>query len=106
VIWPEEYDPKTSAICALNDIAAKAPLQLYQGKNGERTNLVTGATGRQGGAAYQRLRKTGFRLRVLVRDPDGNQAHQLMGYGEDVFQGNLDDPDRRPSAAELRTIRM
>jgi hypothetical protein len=25
VIWPEKYDPKTSAIYALNDIDVKAP---------------------------------------------------------------------------------
>jgi len=25
VIWPEEYDPETSAIYALNDIDVKAP---------------------------------------------------------------------------------
>jgi len=27
VIWPEKYDPKTSAIYALNDIDVKAPAQ-------------------------------------------------------------------------------
>jgi hypothetical protein len=27
VIWPEKYDPKTSAISALNDIDGKAPPQ-------------------------------------------------------------------------------
>jgi hypothetical protein len=27
VIWPEEYDPKTSAVYALNDIDGKAPPQ-------------------------------------------------------------------------------
>ena len=61
--------------------------------NSERIILVTGATGRQGGAVYQRLRKSAFRLRAPVRDPGSKQAHQLIGYGEDVVQGNLDDPD-------------
>jgi hypothetical protein len=28
VIWPEKYEPKTSAICALNDIDVKAPPQV------------------------------------------------------------------------------
>jgi hypothetical protein len=27
-IWPEKYDPKTSAIYALNDIDVKAPAQV------------------------------------------------------------------------------
>lgn len=39
-------------------------------KNSERFILVTGATGRQGGAVYQHLQKKGFKLRALVRDPD------------------------------------
>jgi uncharacterized protein YbjT (DUF2867 family) len=62
-------------------------------KNSERTILVTGATGRQGGAVYQHLQKKGFKLRAPVRDPNSNQARQLTGYGEQVFHGNLDDPD-------------
>ena len=37
--------------------------------NSKRIILVTGATGRQGGAVYQQLRKKGFKLRALVRDP-------------------------------------
>jgi uncharacterized protein YbjT (DUF2867 family) len=62
-------------------------------KNSERIILVTGATGRQGGAVYQHLKKNGFKLRALVRDLNSNQARQLIRYGEKVFQGNLDDPD-------------
>jgi NADP-dependent 3-hydroxy acid dehydrogenase YdfG len=33
--------------------------------NSERIILVTGATGRQGGAVYQHLQKKGFKLRAL-----------------------------------------
>jgi uncharacterized protein YbjT (DUF2867 family) len=62
-------------------------------ENSERIILVTGATGRQGGTVYQQLQKKGFKLRALVRDPNSNQARQLMEYGEEVFQGSLDDPD-------------
>jgi uncharacterized protein YbjT (DUF2867 family) len=62
-------------------------------KNSERIILVTGATGRQGGAVYRHLQKKGFKLRALVRDPNSNRARQLMGYEEEAFQGNLDDPD-------------
>jgi uncharacterized protein YbjT (DUF2867 family) len=62
-------------------------------KNSERIILVTGATGRQGGAVRRHLQKKGFKLRALVRDPNSNQARQLTGYGAKVFQGNLDDPD-------------
>jgi uncharacterized protein YbjT (DUF2867 family) len=62
-------------------------------KNSERIILVTGATGRQGGAVRRHLQKKGFKLRALVRDPNSNKARQLMGHGEEVFQGSLDDPD-------------
>ena len=62
-------------------------------KNNEQIILVTGATGRQGGAVYQHLQKKGFKLRALVRDPNSNKARQLMRHGEEVFQGSLDDPD-------------
>lgn len=62
-------------------------------KNSERIILVTGATGRQGGAVYRHLQKQKFKLRALVRDPNSNRARQLTEHGEEVFQGNLDDPD-------------
>jgi len=61
--------------------------------NSERVILITGATGRQGGAVYRHLRKKGFKVRALVRDPNSNQARQLTGHGEKVLRGNLDDPD-------------
>jgi uncharacterized protein YbjT (DUF2867 family) len=59
----------------------------------ERIILVTGATGRQGGAVYQHLQEKVFKLRALVRDPNSNQARQLMGNGQGVFQGSFDDPE-------------
>jgi uncharacterized protein YbjT (DUF2867 family) len=62
-------------------------------KNSERIILVTGATGRQGGAVYKHLQQKGFKLRTLVRDPDSNKARQRVGHGEGVFQGGFDDPD-------------
>ena len=68
--------------------------------NSERIILVTGATGRQRGAVYQQLRKRGFKLRALVRDPGSKQARQLIEYGEKVFQGSLDDSDSLIRAME------
>ena len=35
-----------------------------------------------------------------MRDPDSKQARQLIGYGEKVFQGSLDDPDSLMRAME------
>ena len=61
--------------------------------NSEKIILVTGVTGRQGGAVYQHLRKKGFELHALVRDPNSDRARQLLGFGAKVLQGSLDDPD-------------
>ena len=60
--------------------------------NSQRTILIIGATGQQGGAAYRHLRKRGFKLRALVRDPNSDKARELIGAGQEVFHGNLDDP--------------
>ena len=68
--------------------------------NSERMILVTGATGQQGGAVHQHLRKNGFKLRALVRDPNSNKARRLMGQGGEVFQGSLDDPHSLMRAME------
>lgn len=62
-------------------------------KNNERSILVTGATGRQGSAAYKHLQKAGFKLRALTRNPESDQARQLTATGGNVIQGSLDDPD-------------
>jgi uncharacterized protein YbjT (DUF2867 family) len=51
--------------------------------NSERIILVTGATGRQGGAVYQQLRKKGFKLRS-IQDFDRSRASRdgaEFGFG-------------------------
>ncbi|MFF3667060.1 NmrA family NAD(P)-binding protein [Microtetraspora malaysiensis] len=54
--------------------------------------LVTGATGRQGGAAAARLLADGWPVRVLVRDPAAAAARELAAAGAELLQGDLDDP--------------
>jgi uncharacterized protein YbjT (DUF2867 family) len=61
-------------------------------QNSERIILVTGATGRQGGAVHEHLQKKGFKLRALVRDRNSNKACQLLAHGAKLFQGSFDDP--------------
>jgi uncharacterized protein YbjT (DUF2867 family) len=60
-------------------------------KNSNRTILVTGATGKQGGAALRHLRERGFPIRALTRDPNQAKARELVGRGTEVFRGDLDD---------------
>lgn len=60
-------------------------------ENKNRTVVVTGATGKQGGAAFRHLREKGFALRALVRDPDKPNARALEGPRVEVLRGDLDD---------------
>jgi uncharacterized protein YbjT (DUF2867 family) len=65
----------------------------------DRTVLVTGATGRQGGAVIRHLLPKGWKLRALTRNPDGHEAQALARQGVEVVQGDLEDPDSIARAA-------
>jgi len=56
-----------------------------------QTILITGVTGKQGGAVAQALQSTGFRLRGLTRKPDSERAAALARQGVDIMKGDLDD---------------
>lgn len=60
-------------------------------KNNDKLILVTGVTGHQGNAVFRHLKKRGFKLRVLVRDPNSEKARAFIGHGEEVVQGDLND---------------
>ena len=55
----------------------------------DKTILITGATGRQGGAALRHLQQAGWKVRALVRDPQKPQAQQLAQSGVELVQGDL-----------------
>jgi uncharacterized protein YbjT (DUF2867 family) len=55
----------------------------------DRTILITGVTGNQGGAVAQALQGTGFHLRGLTRTPE--RAAALARQGIDIVKGDLDD---------------
>ena len=57
----------------------------------DRTILITGVTGNQGGAVAQALQGAGFHLRGLTRKPDGERAAALARQGIDIVKGDLDD---------------
>ena len=65
---------------------------MSSGANAERTVLVTGATGKQGGVVARELLRRGFRVRALTRDPSKPTARALAELGADVVRGDLDDP--------------
>jgi len=58
----------------------------------EKTILITGATGKQGGATLRHLaERGGFKLRAMTRKPDGDAAKALSALGAEVVVGDLDD---------------
>lgn len=62
--------------------------------------LVTGATGRQGGAVTTALLELGVPVRALVRDPEATRALALRARGVALIRGDLDDADSLRAACE------
>ncbi|MFC7273040.1 NmrA family NAD(P)-binding protein [Paractinoplanes rhizophilus] len=60
--------------------------------------LVTGATGKQGGATARRLLAEGRPVRALVRDPAAPAAAELAAAGAALVTGDFDDPASLPAA--------
>ncbi|WP_406315700.1 NmrA/HSCARG family protein [Streptosporangium sp. NBC_01639] len=61
--------------------------------------LVTGVTGRQGGAVAAQLLAAGWPVRALVRDPAAPVAQMLKAQGAELRVGDLDDPGSLAAAA-------
>lgn len=55
----------------------------------KRMIVVSGATGRQGGAVTRHLLDRGFGVRALTRKPNSAAARALAGRGAQVVEGNL-----------------
>jgi uncharacterized protein YbjT (DUF2867 family) len=53
--------------------------------------LVTGATGRQGGAVVHHLSDRGASVRALTRNPQSRPARGLASQGIRVVNGDMDD---------------
>ncbi|MEU4893384.1 NmrA family NAD(P)-binding protein [Streptomyces sp. NPDC044780] len=62
--------------------------------------LVTGATGRQGGATARALLAAGVPVRALVRDPATDRARAIEALGADLVTGDLHDRASVIRAAE------
>lgn len=66
----------------------------------ERTILITGITGQQGGAVAAALAGSGLRLRGMTRKPSGDAAQAFAREGVTIVQGDLDDPGSLREALE------
>jgi uncharacterized protein YbjT (DUF2867 family) len=62
--------------------------------------LVTGATGKQGGATARRLLAAGRPVRALVRDTTTAAATTLAEAGAELVRGDFDDPTSLPPALD------
>lgn len=67
--------------------------------------LVTGGTGKQGGAVLHELRKRGIPVRALVRDPSGEKVAALGELGVELAKGDLNDAvSLRPACVGVRAV--
>lgn len=57
-----------------------------------RIILVTGATGKQGGAVARHLLQNGWMVRALTRSPEKDATLALKQKGAQIVKGDLDDP--------------
>lgn len=57
----------------------------------DRPVVVTGATGKQGGAVARRLLDRGHRVRAVTRNPSKPEAKWLADRGAEVVQADLED---------------
>jgi len=66
----------------------------------DKVVLVTGATGRQGGAVVRHMLPKSWKLRALTRRPEAHEAQSLARQGVQVVQGDLEDPASIARAAD------
>ena len=66
----------------------------------DRTVLITGVTGNQGGATARALVGQELRLRGMTRRPHGDAARALKDLGVEIIEGDLDDEDSLKRAVE------
>jgi uncharacterized protein YbjT (DUF2867 family) len=69
----------------------RAPHDVLMNDRDARTALVTGVTGAQGGATARQLRRAGWRVRGLTRNPGSRRARVRRDQGIELVSGDLDD---------------
>jgi uncharacterized protein YbjT (DUF2867 family) len=69
----------------------------------ELTVVVTGSTGKQGGAVARRLLERGHQVRAVTRDPNSSQAKSLANAGATLVAASLEDAAAITKALEGAT---
>ena len=59
----------------------------------EKIVVISGATGKQGGAVARFLAGQGFHIKAMTRKPHGDAVHALRQLGAEIVQGDLDDAE-------------
>ena len=88
------------AACGKNDDTSVVAKDAVENDNAAKLILVSGATGRQGGAVARELLSRGYRVRGLTRNPDSERAQQLAGLGIEMVKGDFNDVDSLHHAAQ------
>ena len=78
----------------------------------ELTVVITGSTGKQGGAVARGLLDRGHKVRAVTRDPNSSQAKSLANAGATLVAASLEDTaacnlltsPSRPSAWKAITV--
>ena len=81
----------SATACGKNTDTAASAKDNAENDNTAKLILVSGATGRQGGAVARELLSRGYPVRGLTRNPDSERAQQLAGLGIDMVKGDFDD---------------
>jgi uncharacterized protein YbjT (DUF2867 family) len=66
----------------------------------DRTVVISGATGQQGGATARALAGKGFKIRALTRNPDSDAAKAIAATGAELVKAELDDEGSIRSALQ------
>ncbi len=67
------------------------------------TVVVTGSTGKQGGAVARVLLERGHKVRAVTRDPNSSQAQSLANAGATLVTASLEDTEALTKALEGAT---
>lgn len=83
------------------DFSKECDSDLWRDKMTEqKTILVTGATGQQGGAVARELLAHGHSVKAMTRNPGNEKAQALAKLGAEIIQADLDDASSLEKAVE------
>lgn len=91
ILWSCTKPPADSPQASKEAAAESPPARIV---------LVTGATGRQGGAVARELIERGYAVRGLTRNPDSERASALSELGAEMVQGNFGNSESLRSAMD------